>query len=387
MRIAIVVGEASGDILGANLMLALQQKYPQASFEGIGGERMLALGFNSFFKQDRLAVMGFVEPLKRLPELLRIRKFLRQHFLSNPPAVFIGIDSPDFNLPIELTLKQAGIKTVHYVSPSVWAWRQGRIHSIKKSVDLMLTILPFEQKIYLQHQIPVQFVGHPLADDFPLVNDTVAAREQMGLATEATVLALLPGSRAGEVKMLAPLFLQTALQLDPNTVFVIPAANSSRLQQIQALHQQMVGQFPALAELNIDIRLGHSQALMAASDAVLMASGTTSLEAMLLKKPMVVSYKKDRFSAWLIRKLIRTPFISLPNLLAGEALIPEILQEQATPENLAAALQRYLQNPAEVTCLQQRFETLHLSLQMDAGRVGCEAISQLIDNTKEQADG
>jgi len=382
MRIGMVVGEASGDILGADLMRALTQRYPDAEFEGIGGERMLALGFNSFFPQDRLAVMGFIEPLKRLPELLNIRKTLRQHFLKNPPDVFIGIDSPDFNLPIEFTLKQAGIPTVHYVSPSVWAWRQGRIHKIKQSVDLMLTILPFEKKIYQDHDIPVCFVGHPLADEFSLQTDTQAARQALGLTADEVVLALLPGSRAGEVKMLAPLFFQTALQLQqslqPGTRFIIPAANASRLEQIQQLYQQQCSITPELESLNVDIQLGGSQQVMAAADAVLMASGTTSLEAMLLKKPMVVSYRKDRFTAWLVRKLIKTPFISLPNLLAGEELVPEILQEQATPENLAAALQQYLHNPDQVAQLQQRFCDIHQILRQDAGRLATEAIDKLL---------
>ncbi|MCV6625499.1 MAG: lipid-A-disaccharide synthase, partial [Cellvibrionaceae bacterium] len=262
MRIAIVVGEASGDILGANLMTALKQRYPEASFSGIGGERMLALGFHSYFPQERLAVMGFIEPLKRLPELLRIRKFLRQHFLDNPPDVFIGIDSPDFNLPIERSLKQAGIKTVHYVSPSVWAWRSGRIHGIKESVDLMLTILPFETKIYNEHQIPVQFVGHPIADEFALEPDTAAARRDLGLAADAHIIALLPGSRGAEVKHLAGVFIRAAAlyqQQQRPAQFIIPAANEARLAQINSLWAELIQQQPELAELELRVELGRSQ--------------------------------------------------------------------------------------------------------------------------------
>jgi lipid-A-disaccharide synthase len=251
----------------------------------------------------------------------------------------------------------------------------------------MLTILPFEQAIYQQHNIPVQFVGHPLADDFPIENDTGAARVTLGLEKSATVVALLPGSRSGEVKLLAPLFFQTALHLDPKLVFLVPAANAARLSQIQEIYAQQLILYPELGQLAIDIRLGESQLVMAASDAVLMASGTTTLEALLLKKPMVVSYKKDRFSAWLIRKLIKTPFISLPNLLAGEALVPEILQEQAYPENLAEALNAYLQDPTKVARLQSRFEDIHRSLQQDAGPLGAGAIKKLIDEKKELNHG
>lgn len=380
MHIAIVVGEMSGDILGANLMRALKERYPQASFSGIGGERMLALGFESFFPQDRLAVMGFIEPLKRLPELLRIRKFLRQRFLENPPDVFIGIDSPDFNLPIEKTLKDAGIPTVHYVSPSVWAWRQGRIHGIKQAVDLMLTILPFETNIYHEHEIPVRFVGHPLADDFPMEPETEKARAELGIAPDEHVIALLPGSRSAEVKHLAPVFFEAAALYAKkrNARFLLPAANETRLEQITTLLEEFKQSGEALGDFSVDISLGNSKQIMCAADAVLMASGTTSLEALLLKKPMVVAYKKDWFSAWLTRRLIKTPFISLPNLLAGEALVPEILQEECTGENLAQALEEKSEDGEQKTQLLQRFYDIHLQLRQDAGQLASEAIEQLL---------
>lgn len=380
MHIAIVVGEMSGDILGANLMRALKERYPQASFSGIGGERMLALGFESFFPQDRLAVMGFIEPLKRLPELLRIRKFLRQRFLENPPDVFIGIDSPDFNLPIEKTLKDAGIPTVHYVSPSVWAWRQGRIHGIKQAVDLMLTILPFETNIYHEHEIPVRFVGHPLADDFPMEPETQKARAELGIAPDEHVIALLPGSRSAEVKHLAPVFFEAAALYAKkrNTRFLLPAANETRLEQITTMLEEFKQSGEALGDFSVDISLGNSKQIMCAADAVLMASGTTSLEALLLKKPMVVAYKKDWFSAWLTRRLIKTPFISLPNLLAGEALVPEILQEDCTGENLAQALEEKSQDGEQKTQLLKRFYDIHQQLRQDAGQLASEAIEQLL---------
>ncbi|WP_299772922.1 lipid-A-disaccharide synthase [uncultured Pseudoteredinibacter sp.] len=378
MHIAIVVGEMSGDILGADLMQALRQRFPDASFSGIGGERMLALGFESFFPQDRLAVMGFIEPLKRLPELLRIRKFLRQHFLSNPPDVFIGIDSPDFNLPIEKTLKEAGIPTVHYVSPSVWAWRQGRIHGIKRSVDLMLTILPFETEIYKQHDIPVQFVGHPLADDFDLETDVKTARQELGLDLDEHVVAIMPGSRGAEVKHLAPVFLKAAAIYAEthNTHFLLPAANQDRLEQLKEIIAELKNTGEIGQDFSIDLHLGNSKQLMAAADGVLMASGTTSLEALLLKKPMVVAYKKDWFSAWLTRRLIKTKYISLPNLLAGEELVPEILQEDCTAENLVQALRQQLQDQAHREQLVRRFTDIHKLLRQQAGELAAKAIDQ-----------
>lgn len=378
MHIAIVVGEMSGDILGADLMQALLQRFPGASFSGIGGERMLALGFESFFPQDRLAVMGFIEPLKRLPELLRIRKFLRQHYLSNPPDVFIGIDSPDFNLPIEKTLKEAGIPTVHYVSPSVWAWRQGRIHGIKRSVDLMLTILPFETEIYKQYDIPVQFVGHPLADEFDLETDVKTARQELGLGLDEHVVAIMPGSRGAEVKYLAPVFLKAAAIYAENhkTHFLLPAANQDRLEQLKEIIAELKNTGEIGQDFLIELHLGNSKQLMAAADGVLMASGTTSLEALLLKKPMVVAYKKDWFSAWLTRRLIKTKYISLPNLLAGEELVPEILQEDCTAENLVQALKHQLQDQAHREQLVRRFADIHKLLRQQAGELAAKAIDQ-----------
>ncbi len=235
IHIGIVVGEASGDILGAALMVELRKHFPTAEFSGIGGARMLAQGFHSYFPQDRLAVMGLIEPLKRLPELLRIRKFLREHFIANPPAVFIGIDSPDFTISLEGSLKEQGIKTVHYVSPSVWAWRQKRIVKIARSVDLMLTLLPFEAQFYREHHVPVEFVGHHLADEIPFEVDKIGARKILGLPEEGRIVALLPGSREGEVERMGDVFMRAAvfcLEQDPSLRFIIPAASSDRYRQL-----------------------------------------------------------------------------------------------------------------------------------------------------------
>ncbi len=359
-------------------MKALKARYPDAVFEGIGGERMLAQGFHSFFPQERLAVMGIIEPLKRLFELLRIRRTLIEHFIANPPDVFIGIDSPDFNLTIEEKLRAAGIATVHYVSPSVWAWRQKRIVKIGRSVDLMLTLLPFEAKFYEQHSIPVCFVGHPLADELPLEVDVIGAREKLGIDLNTQLVALMPGSRGGEVKLLGPEFWKTAqwcLQRQPDLKFIVPAANAQRRQQIDeqlALHPQ----------LPIQVVDGQSHEVMAAADAVMMASGTTTLEAMLLKKPMVVAYKMAWLSFAIISRLVKSKFFSLPNLLADKSLVPEILQKQVTPEVLGNELLSYFEQPQKARGLRQTFYNMHVSLKRDASDRAADAIANLIESRR-----
>ncbi len=375
MRIGIVVGEASGDILGAGLIDALKKKYPNAVFEGIGGERMIARGFNSFFPQERLAVMGIIEPLKRLFELLGIRRSLIKHFKQNPPDVFIGIDSPDFNLNIEYHLKQAGIPAVHYVSPSVWAWRKKRIIKIAKSVDLMLTLLPFEAQFYEDHDVPVCFVGHPLADEIPIENDQLDARQRLHIEPKGSLIALMPGSRGGEVKLLGPVFWQTALwcfERNQDLRFIVPAANAQRRQQID----QQLALYPNLPITVVD---GNSHEVMSAADAVLMASGTTTLEAMLLKKPMVVAYKMAWLSFAIISRLVTSKFFSLPNLLANKLLVPEVLQKAVTPENLGSKLLGYFNNPKQTESLRNEFYQMHKTLRLDASAKAADAIAALID--------
>ena len=375
IHIGIVVGEASGDILGAALISELRKLYPNAEFSGIGGPRMLELGFHSYFPQDRLAVMGLIEPLKRLPELLRIRKFLREHFIANPPAVFIGVDSPDFTISLERSLKEKGIKTVHYVSPSVWAWRQKRIFKIAKSVDLMLTLLPFEAAFYEKHNVPVEFVGHHLADELPEHVDKFQARRELGIPEHARVVALLPGSRASEVERMGSLFMHTAvfcLEQDPDLLFYIPAANSDRYRQ---LHLQLND----YVDFSLQLFNGNSHKVMAAADVVLLASGTVTLEAMLLKKPMVVAYKMAPLTFKILSWLVKTPYISLPNLLAGKALVPELLQDQATPEKLSAAVMNYFENPEETKQLINTFAKMHGTLKRDASVRAATAIAKLIN--------
>lgn len=382
LRIGIVVGEASGDILGAGLMTALRKHFPQAEFSGIGGPRMLALGFHSFFPQDRLAVMGLVEPLKRLPELLKIRAFLRDHFIANPPAVFIGIDAPDFNLTLEGDLKEKGIPTAHYVSPSVWAWRQKRVHKIARSVDLMLTLLPFEAEFYQQYQVPVAFVGHHLADEIPLDVDQQAARNTLHIAPDAKVVALLPGSRSNEVERLGQLFMETAvhcLRRDPALQFIIPAANADRYRQ---LHLQL----SSYVDYPIHLVNGQSQTVMAAADVVLMASGTTALEAMLLKRPMVIAYKLSWLSWAILSRMVKTPYVGLPNLLAGKKLVPELLQDDATAENMSAAVMHYFEHPQETQALRDTFYDMHRSIKRNASDRAADAIAQLIQTKGLQHD-
>lgn len=371
---AMVAGEASGDVLGADLIRALKKHYPNAIFEGIGGPMMQAEGFQSLFEMDRLSVMGFVEPLKRLPELLGIRRTIVNRYTKNQPAVFIGIDSPDFNTTIEFRLRKAGVKTVHYVSPSVWAWRQGRIKKIKKSVDLMLCLLPFEAAFYVQHDVPVRFVGHPLAGQFGDQPDIQGARLQLGLDADRPTLCIMPGSRAGEVNMMAEVFLDTAAAVVASVEglqLVIPAANDARYTQLTDI-------LAARPELDIKLLLQQSHLAMEASDAVLLASGTTALEAMLLKKPMVVSYRLGALTYKLLSPFIKTPFVSIPNLLANKMLVPELVQDQAVVSELAPAVLDAL-DQTKREALVASFDTLHQQLAVESGVIAATAIVELVN--------
>lgn len=376
MRIGLLAGEASGDILGASLIAALKARHPDLRVEGIGGPLMEAQGMVSMFPMDRLSVMGLVEPLKSLPELLRIRGAVFRHFRDNPPDVFVGIDSPDFNLNLERKLRRNGVTTAHLVSPSVWAWRRGRIHKIARSVDLMLTLFPFETAIYKEHDIPVAFVGHPLADALPLVpQPAAAARAALGLEHGKPLLAVLPGSRGGEVKLLAPLFLQAARQLRqslPDLSLAIPAASADRAEQ---LRQALVD----FDDLDVVVLEGHSRDLMSAADAVLLASGTATLEAMLLKKPMVVGYRMAGLSWAIISRLVKTPFAALPNILADRELVPELLQDAATPEALAAAVRPLLNDSTAATQQVEAFRALHTELQKDFAGACATALEALVE--------
>lgn len=375
MRIAIVAGETSGDMLGAGLIKSLQQRFPDATFEGIGGPLMQAQGFNTFVPMERLAVMGLVEVLGRLFELLKVRRDLVKHWLANPPDVFIGIDAPDFNLTLEQKLRAAGIKTVHYVSPSVWMWRQKRVFKIAKAVDLMLTLFPFEAKFYEQYQVPVKFVGHHLADKIPLETPAGPARAALGINPEAHVVCLMPGSRSGEVAKLGELFLQTARRMlheRPDLQFIIPAASTERRDQIQTMLDAYPGRLP------VTVVLGQSHTCMAAADAILLASGTATLEAMLMKRPMVVSYKLAPLTFWILKRMVSRQWISLPNLLADRELVPELLQQDATPEKLAAALLAQLENSVAMQQLHETFLFIHRQLKRSADDEAAAAIAGLL---------
>ena len=383
MRIAIVVGETSGDMLGIGLMKALKKHYPDATFEGIGGPLMEAEGFKSFVPMERLAVMGLVEILGRLFELLKVRKKLVQNWQKNPPDVFIGIDAPEFNTQLEYKLKQSGIKTVHYVSPSVWAWRPKRIHKIKKSVDLMLTLFPFEAKFYQQHDVPVTFVGHNLADSIPFDNHADDAREVFHFEKDEKVVCLMPGSRGSEVEKLCPVFIQTAelvFKHNPNVRFLLPAANKVRLQQIEQLIENLK------PTAKIEVVEGNSKTCMQASDVILLASGTATLEGMLLKKPMIVSYIVSPITAMIMRRLLKQEFISLPNLLAGREVVPEILQEQATPQNLANAVNERIEDENLIHQLQETFLFIHKQLKRGANEQAALAVVNLLTPTSDLAD-
>jgi lipid-A-disaccharide synthase len=372
---AMVAGETSGDLLGADLIRGLKTIYPDAIFEGIGGPKMQAEGFYSLFSMERLSVMGLIEPLKRLPELLRIRRAIVDRYKESPPLAFVGIDSPDFNTNIELKLHHAGIKTVHYVSPSVWAWRQGRIKTIKKAVDLMLTLLPFEAEFYSESQIPVRFVGHPLARQIPMRSNRLAAKKELELISDKPVLCLMPGSRAGEVALLAELFIAVAERAGdsvPGLQLVIPAANEAR-------YEQLKGILSCYKHLSIKLLRQQSHLAMASSDAVLLASGTTALEAMLFKKPMVVSYRLGAITHALVSPFIKTPFVSIPNLLAGEMLVPELIQSDATVEALTAAIIDALDTDKNKPLIEQ-FDRLHKLLDMDSAAIAAEAIHQLVSS-------
>ncbi len=373
LRIALVAGETSGDMLGAGLMRALLELHPNIEFEGIGGPRMAAEDCKSLYPMERLAVTGLTEVLGRLRELLGMRRQLAGYFIRRPPDVFIGIDAPDFNLGLEQRLREAGIPVVHYVSPSVWAWRQYRVRKIARSVDLMLTLFPFETEIYRRHGIPVACVGHPMADEIDLQPDPRPARERLGLP-DTPVIALLPGSRENEVRRLGPLMLQVAqwcLQQRPQLGFVAPMAGAG----VRALFERQIAEQGNA--LPLTLYDGNARELMRAADAVLLASGTATLEAMLLKKPMVVCYRLSPLSFWLMRQLVKVEHVSLPNLLAGRALVPELLQRDATPENLGRALLQALDGVGQAERL-EHYRAIHRDLRKDASRRAAERVLGLI---------
>ncbi|RTZ63322.1 MAG: lipid-A-disaccharide synthase [Aquificaceae bacterium] len=379
MRIAIVVGEASGDILGSRLIEALRQHHPDLVFEGIAGSEMIAAGFEPLYPMEKLAVMGFTEVLPRLRELLNIRKDLVQRWQHNPPDIFIGIDAPDFNLKLEALLHQQNIPTVHYVSPSVWAWRESRVKKIKGNIDLMLTLFPFEVDFYKQHDIPAKFVGHPLADEIALHSDKQPIRKKLGLDPIAHILAVLPGSRTGEIKRLTPDFLQGLKRLHqkyPDWQFVIPFINTDIRKQFERLKQSIAPDVP------IVFIAGQSRKTMAAADQILMASGTAVLEGMLINRPMVAAYRVSALTAFIIRrfKMIKTSYFTLANNLCDKPLVPELIQEDVTAENIMQAVEKqFLQSKQQRDDEKQCFHNVHLKLRQNASQQAAKAILDVIN--------
>jgi lipid-A-disaccharide synthase len=390
MKIGIIAGESSGDFLGAGLIQALRKRYPDAIIEGIGGAEMEKVGCRSLFPMERLSVMGYIEPLFRLKELLHIRKSIKHYFLKNPPDVFIGIDAPDFNLHIETVLKTAGIPTVHYVSPSIWAWRSGRIHKIKKAADLILCILPFEPAIYEAEKIDAIFVGHPLAEEIPFYSDKQAAREKIACQfvemrfiasgccsvksndERSPILAVLPGSRAGEIKQLGELFLKVVQQCQiniPDLQIVIPMVNEAREQQFNKILDKYKLK-------NIHLIRGNSRETMAAADVILLASGTATLEAMLVKRPMVVAYKLSRLMYWIGKRLVKIKYFSFPNILNQREIVPEFIQDNASVENITNAVLK--QFSADSSALIQNFQHWHEVLKQNASEKAAEAVLKLL---------
>ena len=375
MRIGIVAGEHSGDQLAADLITALRKFQPDIEIEGIAGPQMLKAGCKAIIPMEQIAYMGLAEIIKHIPAILKVRKQILQHFLANPPDIFIGVDAPDFNLTLEEKLKGHGIKTVHYVSPSVWAWRQGRLKKIARAVDLMLTLLPFEAQFYLKKNIPVEFVGHYLADQIALENDTYFARQTLNLPQAAKIMALLPGSRSNEIHYLSEVFLQAAKKCqahERSLIFIVPMVNEARKKQFIDRWQQVAPELP------ITIFVGQSPKVMQAADIILLASGTATLEAMLFKKPMVVAYRMAPLSYAIAKRLVKTKFIALPNLLAGKQIVPELIQQEANAENLASALLDFLNNPAKEQNLQNEFLKLHHELRLNASEHAAQAILRLL---------
>ena len=376
--IALVAGEASGDLLGADLIRALRQRYPEARFVGIGGARMRAEGFEAWWDCGELAVMGLAEVLRHLPRLLRLRRQLRARLLQHRPDVFIGIDAPDFNLGLERRLKQAGLRTVHYVSPSVWAWRRGRAAKIGRSADRVLCLFPMEPPIYAEYGVDARFIGHPLAEQYPLPHDRAAARAALRIDADARLLALLPGSRLGEIGRIGADFIATAARLQaarPDLQILAPMANADCRAAFEALLATSVER-PRLQLLD-----GQSALALRAADAVLLASGTAALEALLAGTPMVVGYRISALTHWIVRSfgLLKVQQFSLPNALAGRALVPECMQDHCRPEVLEGALAPLLDGSAAAAAQTEAFAHIHAQLRQGASASAAAAIAELID--------
>ncbi len=374
-RIGLVAGEASGDLLGAGLLKELKSMHGDIVVEGIGGEQLISEGMNSHCPMDKLSIMGITEVVAHYRELKTIQNNLINYFVNNPPDIFIGIDAPDFNLTIENKLKSAGIKTIHYVSPSVWAWRSYRIRKIKKAINLMLTLFPFENEIYEQHNVPVSHVGHPLADKLHNNIDIQGARKKLGLSETKKVIALLPGSRTNEIKTLGPVFIQVAKQLqneNGNLKFISGLANQKTYEQFNILCKE--NNF----ESDIRLFIGQTHDVLAAADLILIASGTATLEAMLLQKPMVVAYRLSWLTYCIVKILAKIKYASLPNILAGKELVAECLQDDCNVFRIKNEMQVLLDNEEQVAHIKRSFSGLSSSLAIGANKRAAKAVSELL---------
>ncbi len=370
-RIGIVAGEASGDLLGSHLIRALKQKRADLEFVGIAGPKMISEGAKSLFPIERLSVRGYLEVFKHLWGLLKLRRELLNQLLMNPPEIFIGIDAPDFNFWLERKLKNKGIITIHYVSPSIWAWRKNRIKKIKRAVTQMLALFPFEPSLYQSAGVPVCYVGHPLADMLPLEPDVGAAREILKLEDKDLVIAMLPGSRQDEVKQHADLFVQTARRIfaeQPNAIFLVPLITRETRQIFE------LAVFNTHESLPIQLLFGHAHDAMTAADVIIVASGTATLEAALLKKPMVITYRMSNLSWQLLKRMSLQPYVGLPNVLAGKFVVPELLQDNATPEKLADAALDLLKDKVRLAEIQREFTAIHHSLRQNTAEKAALAI-------------
>lgn len=377
LRIGIVAGEASGDMLGAALVRAVRSRFPDADFYGIAGPSMQAAGARTLVPMEKLSVRGYVEALRSLPELVRIRSRLAARFLDDRPGLFIGVDAPDFNLGLERRLKRAGIPTVHYVSPSVWGWRPGRIEGIRKAVDHMLTVFPFEDAIYRKAGIASTFVGHPLADQLPLTPARDEARRQLRIPLGQKVVALLPGSRMSEIQAHADLYLETARLIAerlPEARFLVPLATRETR---DAFERRLYAR--EAESLNLTILFGHARLALQAADVSLVASGTATLEAALARSPMVITYRVPSLTYRMMLRTAIIPYAGLPNILSGEFIVPEILQEQATPANLAQALCNWMSHKEARALLESRFDAMHHSLKRDNAECLLRALSPFLE--------
>ncbi|AXS80027.1 lipid-A-disaccharide synthase [Dechloromonas sp. HYN0024] len=378
VRIAMVAGEPSGDLLASHLIAALKERLPDAVFFGIGGPRMESHGFDAWWPMEKLSVMGYVDALKHYREISGIRRQLKKRLLDIQPDIFIGVDAPDFNLGLETSLKSAGVKTIHYVSPSIWAWRGGRIKKIARAVHRVLALFPMEPPLYEKEHIPVTYVGHPLADIIPLQTSKQAVREKLALPRDYPIFGMLPGSRQGELAMMADTFVQTAKLICerylPNAIFVVPlATRETRLQFEAAIYRQQASDVP------FRLLFGHAQDALGAADVSLVASGTATLEAALIKRPMVITYKIAKFSYWLMKRMAYLPYVGLPNVLAGRYVVPEILQDDATPENLAEALVKLYEDKENAEAVEEAFTEMHLQLRQNTAEKAANAVIECLN--------